>query len=303
MRRWRYQVVKQRGREPRRIGVACAARVGNTEGYTGIGNKLVVHHRADVLMGRHQYKKPPIAEAICQIQLLPIARFNVAELARLHERLFAMYPAQTSERVTVQGESTGVMSVDGSPEIQSNYKVLRKTLFPSEDGTRFVAASANEVSIHTLIPYDGWGPFRERIAQVLRACGEAGGPGRVFRIAVRYINRVPFPAYGVPLNTYFTKAPEYPEGVPVLGIASFLSRVECLYPDEAVRLMIVMADVEPKNIEGPAFILDLEVAWASWPYPLAFAEAFPKIEDLKERLSVAFENCVTDEARRVFDVE
>jgi hypothetical protein len=105
------------------------------------------------------------------------------------------------------------------------------------------------------------------------------------------------------LSTYFTKAPEYPDGVPVLGMANFLRRIECVYPDQSIRLMIRMADVEPRRSDSPAFILDLEVAWANWPEPLAIGAALPKIEDLKERLSVAFENSVTDEARRAFDVE
>jgi uncharacterized protein (TIGR04255 family) len=193
--------------------------------------------------------------------------------------------------------------VDGSPEIQARYRISRKTLFPSEDGSRFVAVGANEVSIHTLSPYDGWDPFRERIGQVLVACGEAEAPRRAFRIAVRYINRVPLPAYNIPLSTYFTKAPEYPDGVPVVGMASFFSRIDCAYSDQAIRLMIAMADIEPKRVESPAFVLDLEVAWANSPEPIAIGAALPRIEDLKERLSVAFENCVTDEARRAFDVE
>jgi uncharacterized protein (TIGR04255 family) len=254
-------------------------------------------------MSRHQFKRPPVVEAICQIQLLPNLRFSISELARLRESVFLMYPGHSAERIEVQTDSAGGFSADGSPEIQSKHRILRKSLFSTENGARFVALSANEVSIHTLTPYDGWGPFRERIATVLHACEEAEAPQRAFRITLRYINRVPFPAYSVPLSTYFTKAPEYPEGVPVLGMAGFLSRVECVYPDQSVRLTIVMADAEPKLIESPAFILDLEVAWANQPEPLAVAGALPKIDDLKEKLSVAFENCVTDAARRAFDVE
>ncbi len=254
-------------------------------------------------MARHQYKRPPVVEAICQIQLPPTARPSVAELARLNESISAMYPGQSTERIEVNADWAGGFSADGSPEVHSTSKIVRKTLFPSEDGTRFVAVSANEVSIHTLSPYDGWEPFRERIAQVLTACGEVESLRPAFRIAVRYINRVAFPAYNIPLSAYFTKAPEYPDGVPVEGMEKFLSRVECLYADRSVRLTIVMADIAPKGIEFPSFILDLEVAWAKWPGTLAVSAALPLIEDLKERLSVAFENCVTEEARRGFDVE
>ncbi len=64
-----------------------------------------------------------------------------------------------------------------------------------------------------------------------------------------------------------------------------------------------MADVGPKRVEAPSFLLDLEVAWANTLEPLALAAALPKIEDLKEKVSVAFESSLTDEARRSFDVE
>ena len=254
-------------------------------------------------MARHQYKKPPVVEAICQIQLLPTAGFSIAELALLHKSVSVIYPGQSSERVEVQTDIVGGLSADGSSEVQSKYKVIRKALFPSDEGTRFVAVSANEVSIHTLSPYDGWEPFRARIAQVLAACGKMEALRPASRVAVRYINRVAFPGYNIPLSDYFTKAPEYPDGVPVQGMQKFLSRVECLYADPSISLTIVMADIEPKGIQFPSFILDLEVAWANRAGTLAVSAALPLIEDLKERLSVAFENCVTEEARRGFDVE
>ena len=191
------------------------------------------------------------------------------------------YAGKPREQQSVESEWEGAVAPDGSPEIRSKFKIVQKTLFPTENGTRFVAVSANEVSIHTLAPYDGWDAFRDRISDVLSACGDAGRRESASRIAVRFINRVSFPSYNVPLGTYFTKAPEYPEGVPVVGMTNFLSRVECEYPDDSIRLVLVMADTGPKRVEAPYFLLDLEVAWANTPERLALAAALPKIEDLK----------------------
>lgn len=254
-------------------------------------------------MPRHQYKRPPVAEAICQIQLAPTDGFSILQLAHLPASFSAMYPGKPKEQQTAQGDFSGGFSEDGAAELRSHFKIVRKTLFPSEDGTRFVAVRANELSIHTLSPYDGWDPFRERIAGAIHACRDVHPLGRAQRIAVRYTNRVSFPAYNVPLNTYFTKAPEYPDGVPVVGMTNFFSRVECEYPDDSIRLVILIGDVGPKRIESPTFLLDVEVAWANSLEPLAIAAALPKIEDLKEKVSVAFESSVTDKARRAFDVD
>jgi uncharacterized protein (TIGR04255 family) len=254
-------------------------------------------------MARHQFKKPPVVEAICQIHLVPTEELHLRQLARLHERLIARYPGRPQEQQDVQPELTGGLSAEGILEIQSKFKLARKTILRSEDGTRFVAISPNELSIHTLPPYDGWEAFRERIAEVLSAYSEPESPRRAHRVAVRYTNRLSLPVYDTPLQTYFTKAPEYPEGLPVLGLTSFFTRIECEYPDQPIRLTLSMTDVQPRPVESPAFILDLEAAWMNREEPLAVTEALPKIEDLKERVSVAFEKSLTDEARRVFDAD
>ena len=122
-------------------------------------------------MARHQYKAPPVVEAICQIQLLPSGWLEFPQLARLRQSFSKMFePGKPKEQESVESELAGGFLADGTSEIQAKYKIVRKTLFPSEDGTRFVAVSLNELSVHTLAPYDGWDPFRERIAEVLNVC-------------------------------------------------------------------------------------------------------------------------------------
>jgi uncharacterized protein (TIGR04255 family) len=237
------------------------------------------------------------------MKLAPSAGFSVIELARLHTTLSALYAGEPRVQQNIETDWAAGTGSDGCADIRSRYRIFQKTLFMAEDASRFVAVSTNEVSIHTLSPYDGWGPFRDRIARVLEACGDSEVPVHAHRIAVRYVNRVPFPAYNIPLSTYFAKAPEYPDGVPVAGMRSFLSRIECEYPDDTVRLTIVMGDVLPKTVGSPSFTLDLEVAWANMAEPLAVSAALSTIEGLKERVSVAFENSMTDEARRAFDAD
>jgi uncharacterized protein (TIGR04255 family) len=254
-------------------------------------------------MARHRFKRPPVVEAICQIRLLPTQELHLRQLARLHERLIARYPGRPTERQGVQSELTGGTSAEGNAEIQSKYTLARQTLLPTADGTRFIAVSANEFSVHTLPPYDGWDAFRERIVEVLGVYAEAEIPRLAYRVAVRYTNRISLQVNSAPLETYFTRAPGYPAGLPVLGLNSFFSRIECEYPDEPMRLTLVLTDVQPSPVELPAFLLDVEAAWMNKEEPLVVTEVLAKIEDLKERVSVAFEKSLTDEARRLFDVD
>jgi uncharacterized protein (TIGR04255 family) len=253
-------------------------------------------------MGRHQYRRPPVVEAICQVQVVETDAPEIPRLARVYERLMASYPAKPLTRQTVQNAVNAQLSVEGDPEVMSRLKVGRKVLFSTKDGTRFVAVSSNEVSVHTLPPYDGWDGFRTRIGGALDACGEADPSGRAYRIAVRYSNRVSLPGYKVPLSDYFTRAPEYPEGIPVAGITSLFSRIQCEYPHEPIELVLIMAAAEPRAVDRPSFVLDIEVAWVNRDAPLAISALLPIVDDLKEKVSVAFECSLTDEARRAFDV-
>lgn len=254
-------------------------------------------------MSRHQYKRPPVVEAICQFQMLPGDDLHFHLPSRLHERLIETYPGTPQVRQEVQPDVRGGLSEEGSPEVQAKYKLTQKILLRSLDGTRFIAISPNELSVHTLPPYDGWSSFRTRIADVLRVCGEQVITRLASRVAVRYINRISLPRYDIPLETYFRKAPEYPAEVPVVGLTRFFSRIECEYEDQPIRLTMMFSDVYPKPIDSPAVMLDLEVAWEFQGQGLVMSAALPNIEDLKERLSVAFEKSLTDEARRLFDVD
>ncbi len=202
-------------------------------------------------MARRQYKNPPVLEALCQIQLMPATGFNVGELNLLKSRLLNKYAESP--------ENSNPLRVNGRvrrshPTVPRNTIEIQdcaeNSLFPTENGTRSVAVERERGLVSTLLPYDGWDAFRDRISDVLSACGDAGRRESASRIAVRFINRVSFPSYNVPLSTYFTKAPEYPEGVPVVGMTNFLSRVECEYPDESIRLVLIMADVGPKRVEA-----------------------------------------------------
>jgi uncharacterized protein (TIGR04255 family) len=242
-------------------------------------------------------------EAICQFQLLPTEDSPVRLPSRLHERLNATYPGTPQVRQEVQPDVRGGVSEDGIPEVQAKYKLTQKILLRSEDGTRFVATSPNELSVHTLPPYDGWDAFRTRIADVLRIFGEEGTTRLASRVAVRYINRISLPRYDIPLEAYFKRAPEYPEELPVVGLTRFFSRIECEYKDEPIRLTMMFADVHPKPVDSPAVVLDLEVAWESQGQGLDVTVALPIIENLKEKLSVAFEKSLTDEARKLFDAD
>jgi len=257
----------------------------------------------DVPMPNHQYKKPPIAEASCLVGFVPSQDWDISLRARLYERFKETYPARPKEQRSIHSEATGGSPEPGVSQFQTKHILRNRLLLPSNDGTRFVGIGPNELGIHVLPPYGGWEEFRQRIQESLDVCRGVVGPRGIGRIGIRYLNKIPIPGGNSELSRYLTKAPGYPEGIPVDGLTSFLSKIQCTYSEQSVRLEVTLADVVANAGEEPSVMLDIETVWMRWEDPLPMDEGLARIEDLKSKATVAFESYVTDTAREEFDAD
>jgi uncharacterized protein (TIGR04255 family) len=183
------------------------------------------------------------------------------------------------------------------------HRIRNRLLLPSNDGTRFAVIGRNEVGFHVLPPYEGWGAFRNQIRQGLGIYEQTAAPRGVTRIAVRFINKLGMPGGKLELARYLKKAPEYPEGIPVTGMAAFLVRFGFDYPNEPIHLGVTLADIEAKDGDQPSVILDIETVWLRGEDVLPITQVIAKIDDLKNRVSVVFESYITDAARESFDAD
>lgn len=247
-------------------------------------------------MERRQYRNPPIEEAICEIRFVPgpVAEFTAP--ARFYESIRNAYPGDPRHQQLMAAE---LLSRPAGSQMSVRPEGV-KILFPDQDGRRLVGLGQHVLSVHVLRPYPGWEEFSRRIATAFQAYQTAAAPAGVRRIAVRYINRIEIRSETVRLGEYLTVAPRLPDGV-LANIRTFVTRLESLYEDQPIQLILTIANAEPSAPGTAALLMDIDVfqEWSSDPLPLG--EVLGVVEELKRREREAFEALITDSSRELFD--
>ncbi|MEH2458591.1 TIGR04255 family protein [Nostoc sp.] len=251
-------------------------------------------------MTRRDYLNPPIEEAVCEFRFAPSTEWNLTVPGLVYEKIRDSYPGEPRQQNLIAAEIlAGKMPTN--PEVTAKMS-FTKLLFSSVDTKRLVGVGPDLLSVHSLRPYEGWGDFKKRIDQALKAYLEVSKPVGVTRIALRYINRIVIPSVeSVEIYDYFTAYPQIPDGIPS-HMSGFLTRTESIYDDIPVKLVIILADTEaPKG--QIVFMLDLDVSQDWTEKSLSLEEAVSSLHELKEREGRVFETLITDRTRELFDVK
>ncbi|MXY00656.1 MAG: TIGR04255 family protein [Chloroflexi bacterium] len=249
-----------------------------------------------------RYRNPPIVEAICEI------RFDSDEVVdgqfrdAMRSRLAGEYPGQSRIRKSLNLDVA--LGDSGPPVVNQSETEERLQLFDVTE-TRLVAFSPQILSIHMLAPYhlpgieepSGWAEFRPRIMNALSCYWNVAKPHGAIRISLRYINRIALPARTVNIQDFLTCAiassPKLPEVV-----TNFISQFEFRYPDGAVLALSQGSAPTPDN--QPGFLLDLDII-QSFAQPSGLDLVEETLDELRSRERIAFEACITDQARELFD--
>lgn len=250
-------------------------------------------------MSTHQYRNPPILEAVCEIEFAPTDNeWNISYPWLFYEKVKGVYTGAPKEQKLVRLEPppTGSLRKEDSP-----FTVVEqsKTLFPLADDTGLVAVGPNVLSAHVKQPYPGWAIFRNRIADALKEYISIANPTGIRKIGLRYINQVTISEPQPNVADYFSTPPAnvLPDE---LVIDNFLSRNEYIYQDEPIRVVINFARAESPS-KMSAYLLDIDLVW-QWPAdPLPIESVMNKVDELRRRERVIFERLITDQSRGLFD--
>ncbi len=253
---------------------------------------------------RRIYKSPPIEEALCEFRFRPSQEWDLTVPGKLQLQLGTEYSGKSQEQKVVSFE---LKAQEGRLPNISYGEGLAKVQLRTENGNRMVAIGKDVLSIHILRPYhdpdhggrSGWEEFKPRIKQALNAYWEVVGPQGVFRVGMRYINKITIPEEAVRVEDYLLCALPVVAGLPE-NLRNFMSRVEYEY-EEGVRLVLSQGAIDsPPNHVG--FLLDLDVIWEI-PDITDLDEVMAVAEKLRERERAAFEAVITDKARELFDAD
>jgi uncharacterized protein (TIGR04255 family) len=238
------------------------------------------------------YQQPPLIEALCEFQFTS-ENWDWTIPGLVYQKIQTPYSIKRQMKMVefeLQTKSSGI-----NPRVRDDVDRMQ---FLTPDEKSLVQVGQNMLAINFLRPYPKWGSFRERIAEMLGIYKDIAQPAAIKRIGLRYINQIEIPASVFNLNNYFNLQPKLPAQIPN-QFGSVFMRVEIPYQKDNGVLVLIFASTPSALPDISSFILDLDFA-TSGEHNCQFDNYQDWIDKAHNYVETAFESCVTDQARQLF---
>ncbi len=240
-------------------------------------------------------RNAPIIEGLLDIQFEPLPSERLPDLQRFHDML-PDYPQQ-SPRVAFAGQIA--MSATADVNVSHQSGVIG---YQFGDGRRVFQARLNGVTLSLLAPYSLFSELEAEAKRLWALFTEHIHPGRVLRIALRYINRLALPLPLQDFKEYILTIPDIAPGVPQ-NLAAFQMRL--FIPDsESPALAIVTEGFDGVQHEAreAIVILDIDVfRTASETTPIQAFEIWPIVLELRDFKNRIFFGTITDKLKELYE--
>jgi uncharacterized protein (TIGR04255 family) len=242
---------------------------------------------------RH-YRKPPITEAIIDLQVAPSPGEKLSVLDHLNTKEPESYPQKDPifEMTGVfEFQPTGLGSTQ-SQRRQAGYRYANK------DGNQVWQARLGGFTFSQLAPYDRWEPFRDEARRRWGDYRRSLAPECVNRIAVRYVNRIDIPNGSVDLKDYFRTSPEIAPEVQQ-SLSGFFMRLQIPQTDIKGEVLFTQTIVPPQREGSVSVVLDIDL-FRTLDIPKDDEDLWGLFEILHDRKNEVFEASITDRTRELF---
>lgn len=249
---------------------------------------------------KRKYPNPPVIEAVVDIQIASREAPDLGAIARVMQENRDEYPKQdTLVTASVTVDPSASMATQASQQVIG----FRYATAASDAITQM---RVNGFGFSRLAPYpkDGWEEWAPRAKALWGKYAASVQPHAVTRLGVRYINRILVPV-GEDGETarpeeFFLTRPEI--AASLSPVRDFFMRLELIQPGiEDGGLTITQAVMaEPRAPHAVPILLDLDVHRRVSLNPHDDA-VWAILEELHERETDAFEACITDQTRRLFE--
>ena len=206
-----------------------------------------------------KYSKPPITEALFDIQVELPKEVTIETIDGLSSSLLDRYPKKRPRRKF----STKIeFKADTPPSTDSSDFGIDGFLFWTEDEKQVTQFRLDGFSFSRLKPYPsgGWEEIYPQMVELWNFYKDSLKPFLVKRVAVRYINliEVPKPLGEMDWGSYFNWAP------PVFGelphqIEQFAYRTTIQFPAESIKAVITILTGPLQEPAKTTAIFDLDV--------------------------------------------
>lgn len=239
------------------------------------------------------YPHAPLTEAVIDVRIEPSAKVGLDDLARIQRGEEGAYPTRKTYTV-VQGQiSAGGQVGASASQTPTGY------VFVSRDEKQILQARMDGFAFSRLEPYQQWETFRDEARRLWTKYRSIAEPERITRAAVRYINRLDLPLPFNDFREFLRLAPDVPPELPQ-GLSAFLSRLAIPLEDVGATLLLTETLVPPAEESLVSIVLDIDI-FQEFASPLSEEDLWEFFEKLRTKKNQAFEACITDQMRRLFE--
>jgi uncharacterized protein (TIGR04255 family) len=239
------------------------------------------------------YKNAPLTEAVCEVRFSADSQWDLAMPGLLYEQLRNDFPIRKPMHLlqaqigqTAQG-------------LQQALRAIEFLEFSNDSASSLVRVGPNILSIHNHGVYPGWTKFCPLIEGTLQTYVKVAAPKEIERIGLRFVNKIHVPSEVIDLEEYFNFFPHIGKDLPqVLG--PYMMGVEFPYDEGATVLRLELAAEATENPKTNASRLDLDY-FSSRPGSVTLSNVGQWLKTAHERIEDAFEACVTEKLRALFD--
>jgi uncharacterized protein (TIGR04255 family) len=232
-------------------------------------------------------------EALCQLRFDNSFPWDPTVPGMLYERLSGEYPKKTRrifQEVKVNQDEKG---------IRQDLHITEGSHFLSDDEKDTILIAPWLIAVSRLAPYSSWEKFKPKIVNAIdKLCDVTAALPELKKAVLQYINHIKIPEEKFPLENYFNFRPFIGENLPQTIGSFFLG---CIFPlKENSQLRIELVPI-PNETPGHS-IFALKLACESLQSHLFSQEEILQwIEDAHTYILEAFEGCVTDSLRTIFE--
>lgn len=237
------------------------------------------------------YDRPPITEAVIGINFA--APLSDKELSDFSAKLNKLYPELqviSNYSVVITGKT-----INNHPVAKDDsYRLTR------DNSTQIVVLSKSSFLLSQLAPYQGWNNLFDRFVESWSIKTRSLGFKEISRIGVRYINRIDIPIKEnqIEYEDYLNVYPFIPKSLGNLNsyaiqVSLPLDKIQC-------NLLINSAVVNSPMIDHVSFIIDSDISRAK-ATPQSDEDIFNLLKEIRVEKNIVFEDCITDNARKLFN--
>jgi uncharacterized protein (TIGR04255 family) len=244
------------------------------------------------------YPRPPITEAIIDIQIAPTLAPDSEKLALIVKRFLSDYP-EANERLSTGSVTIGTsIGEGGSAPEASTTQIKRGFIAFSPNRERAFQALNYGFSASKLPPYKNWYDLRDEAHRLWHGYKEIVQPTLIRRVALRYINRIDLPLPCGELKDFVKTTVEISPDLPQ-AISHFYLQAHLPQQDLNSNCIINSAIMPREQANFLPLLFDIDLACES-SVPQEEAEIWNLLERMRDRKNEIFEASITDRTRELF---